>query len=103
MTEDLGKLARDAERCDVDKRAALRGDVTKAQAACMADPTAPPPSLSTVERISGAFSAAAGAVKSTFVSALEVGVDAVRDVGGPVVTRNAKLAKPAADYDVPQR
>jgi hypothetical protein len=49
----------------------------------------------------GAFDAAREGVKEAAVGALEVGVNAVRDVGGPVVTHGLRKAESVQNYDKP--
>lgn len=95
MADDLDKIARDAERCGVDKWVALRGTGTEEEKACMrGDPVAEssPSFLKILKAARSAFNDAAGAVKDTGIAILGAGVGVVQTTGEPVIMKNERRA-----------
>lgn len=99
MTKDLEELANAARRCGVDPHKRVSAE----EAACMADPTA---NTSTLDRLAGAakraFSAVNAEIKEGFVAVATPVVDAIRNVGEPIVTMGARRAEGPANYDTPK-
>lgn len=98
---DLG----DAQRYQAGRQSLPQRDVACLKAGMADDPTA---NTGTFSRLTGAakdaFSSVNAGIKEGFVAVVGPAVEAVRDVGGPIVTRNAVQARQseaAAGYGDP--
>lgn len=108
------EVAQRAATCGVERDDALRNqaglqDLPPKDASCLRavktdDPTA---NTSTLDRLAGAakraFSAVNTEIKEGFVAVVVTPVvEAVREVGGPIVTLGARRAEGPANYDTPK-
>ncbi len=96
---DLG----DAQRFQAGHQSLPAQDVACLKTGMADDPTA---NTGTLSRLVGAakqaFESVNTGIKDGFVAVLKPAVEAVQDVGGPIVTLGARRAKDPANYDTPK-
>lgn len=96
---DLG----DAQRFQVGHQSLPSKDVACLKTGVADDPTA---NTGTLSRLAGAaveaFSSVNSGIREIFVAVTTPVVEAVREVGGPIVTLGERRAKGPANYDTPK-